>query len=69
MSDLTDKLREWSDFVVPDCKELMRHAADTIETLEGMLKCYLAKREGDESFHTFCNRHTVGQLQELFSNS
>ncbi|RBP47637.1 NAD(P)H-dependent nitrite reductase catalytic subunit [Roseimicrobium gellanilyticum] len=38
-------------------------------TLEGMLKCYLAKREEGETFHTFCNRHTVGQLQELFSNS
>jgi len=37
-------------------------------TLEAMLKGYLAKREGTESFHTFCNRHTVGQLQELWSN-
>lgn len=36
-------------------------------TLEGMLKNYLAKRMGDESFHAFCNRHTVGQLQEVFS--
>ena len=35
-------------------------------TLEAMLKNYLLKREGDESFHAFCNRHTVGQLQEVF---
>ena len=34
--------------------------------LEAMLKGYLARREGEESFHSFCNRHTVGQLQELF---
>lgn len=38
------------------------------ETLELMLKAYQTKRQDDESFHTFCNRHTVGQLQELFSN-
>jgi len=36
-------------------------------TLEAMLKGYLDKREDDESFHAFCNRHTVGQLQEVFS--
>lgn len=35
-------------------------------TLEAMLKAWQAKREGDESFHSFCNRHTVGQLQEVF---
>ncbi|MEZ0274305.1 MAG: NirA family protein, partial [Roseimicrobium sp.] len=38
-------------------------------TLELMLKAYLAQREEGETFHSFCNRHTVGQLQELFSNS
>ena len=38
------------------------------ETLEGMLKGYLKHRQGDESFHGFCNRHTVGQLQEIWSN-
>ena len=38
-------------------------------TLELMLKSYLAQREEGETFHSFCNRHTVGQLQELFSNS
>lgn len=40
------------------------------ETLEAMLKAYLAHRtNADESFHAFCNRHTVGQLQEVFSNA
>lgn len=37
------------------------------ETLEAMLKAYLAQRSPDESFHAFCNRHTVGQLQAFFS--
>ncbi|MCB1211157.1 MAG: NirA family protein, partial [Verrucomicrobiales bacterium] len=37
-------------------------------TLETMLKGYLAKRNEGESFHTFCNRHSIGQLQEAFSN-
>ena len=36
-------------------------------TLEAMLKAYLAQRLDQESFHAFCNRHSVGQLQELFS--
>ncbi|MES2736871.1 MAG: NirA family protein [Verrucomicrobiota bacterium] len=35
-------------------------------TLETMLKGFLKKRTPDESFHSFCNRHTVGQLQEAF---
>jgi ferredoxin-nitrite reductase len=39
------------------------------ETLESMLKAYLARRQVDESFHVFCNRHTVGQLQEAFSEA
>ncbi len=37
-------------------------------TLEAMLKGYLARRVEAENFHSFCNRHTVGQLQEVFSN-
>ena len=37
-------------------------------TLEAMLKGYLAKRSERESFHSFCNRHTIGQLQEIWSN-
>lgn len=36
-------------------------------TLEAMLRGYLAKRTDGESFHAFCNRHTVGELQERFS--
>lgn len=36
-------------------------------TLEAMLKTYLAKRQPQESFHKFCNRHSVGDLQVLFS--
>ncbi len=36
-------------------------------TLESMLRAYLAQRLTHESFHAFCNRHSVGQLQELFS--
>jgi ferredoxin-nitrite reductase len=35
-------------------------------TLEAMLKGYLDKRSADESFHAFCNRHTVGELQVVF---
>jgi len=37
-------------------------------TLEAMLKGYLASRVETESFHEFCNRHTVGELQEMWSN-
>jgi ferredoxin-nitrite reductase len=36
-------------------------------TLESMLKGYLEKRRGDESFHVFCNRHSVGELQVAFT--
>jgi ferredoxin-nitrite reductase len=36
--------------------------------LERMLKSYLAKRQEKESFQTFCNRHEVGRLQEIFTN-
>lgn len=39
------------------------------EVLEAMLRGYLAKRESGESFHAFCNRCSVGELQEAFSNS
>lgn len=35
-------------------------------TLEGMLKGYLKGRQGEETFHAFCNRHTVGELQIAF---
>lgn len=35
-------------------------------TLEMMLKGYLAHRAESETFHAFCNRHTVGQLQAIF---
>lgn len=38
-------------------------------TLEAMLKGFLARREGTETFHAFCNRHSVGQLQEMWSNA
>ena len=38
------------------------------EVLETMLKGYLTHRANDsETFHRFCNRHTVGQLQEIWS--
>lgn len=39
------------------------------DTLEAMLRAYLAGRTEDESFHQFCCRHTVGQLQEAFSHA
>lgn len=39
------------------------------DTLEIMLKSYLEKRDESESFHAFCNRHSVGQLQEIWSNA
>ena len=38
-------------------------------TLEAMLKGFLAKRQDAETFHTFCNRHTVRQLQEAFADA
>ena len=38
-------------------------------TLEVMLRTYLKHREGKETFHAFCNRHSVGALQEMFSNA
>jgi ferredoxin-nitrite reductase len=37
------------------------------ETLEGMLKGYLKGRNSaDESFHSYCNRHSVNELQVAF---
>ena len=36
-------------------------------TLEAMLRAYLAARLPEESFHNFCNRHSVGELQILFA--
>jgi len=38
------------------------------ETLEIMLKGYLKHRQAEETFHGFCNRQTVGELQVLWSN-
>ena len=35
-------------------------------TLEGMLTGYLKKRTAGETFHAFCNRSSVGELQEVF---
>lgn len=37
-------------------------------TLEAMLKGYLSRRQGEESFHAFCNRLSIGELQEAFSD-
>ncbi len=39
------------------------------QTVEAMLRGYLANREAGESFHVFCNRHSVGKLQELFADA
>jgi ferredoxin-nitrite reductase len=36
-------------------------------TLEEMLRGYLQAREPAESFHHFCNRHPVGDLQVIFT--
>ena len=38
-------------------------------TLELMLKAYLAHRVEAESFHSFCNRHEIVKLQEIFTNA
>jgi ferredoxin-nitrite reductase len=38
-------------------------------TLEAMLKGYLARRAGGETFHAFCARHAVGELQEAFCHA
>ena len=35
--------------------------------LEGVLKTYLARRAMGETFVDFTARHSVGQLQEMFS--
>lgn len=37
--------------------------------IEKILRCYLQRREGRESFQAFCNRHELGALQEMFSNT
>jgi ferredoxin-nitrite reductase len=37
-----------------------------VETLEVMLKGYQARRQEGESFHAFCNRLSVRELQEAF---
>jgi ferredoxin-nitrite reductase len=36
-------------------------------TLEAMLHGFLAHRADAESFHAFCNRHPLGELQALFT--
>jgi len=41
-------------------------AEAVVDTLEAMLKGYLSRRLEGETFHAFCNRHSVGQLQEAF---
>ncbi|WP_409216572.1 NirA family protein [Prosthecobacter sp.] len=38
-------------------------------TLEAMLKGYLKGRQGDESFHSYCNRHSVNELQVAFDSA
>jgi ferredoxin-nitrite reductase len=42
-------------------------ASELPRTLEQILKVYLAKREGRESFQQFTMRHDLKELQELFS--
>lgn len=37
------------------------------DTLEAMLRAYLSLRAPGESFHAFCNRHSVRELQEAFT--
>jgi sulfite reductase beta subunit-like hemoprotein len=38
-------------------------------TLERMLRVYLEKRQGRESFQQFTTRHDLNALQTLFSNN
>lgn len=42
-------------------------AESVTEVLEAMLRGFLAARQEGESFHAFCNRHALGQLQEVFA--
>ena len=42
-------------------------AEEITTTLETMLRGFLRHRQPGESFHAFCNRHSVGQLQEAFT--
>lgn len=37
------------------------------DTLEAMLSAYLARRAPGETFHAFCNRHSIGELQKAFT--
>lgn len=37
------------------------------DTLETMLRGYLSARQPGESFHQFCNRHPLGDLQAIFT--
>lgn len=42
-------------------------AKDVPATIEKVLKAYIQKREGRESFLAFTTRHELGKLQEIFS--
>lgn len=42
-------------------------AESVTDVLEAMLRGFLAVRREGESFHAFCNRHSLGQLQEVFA--
>jgi ferredoxin-nitrite reductase len=43
---------------------------DLGQTLEGMIRSYLSGRQNaDESFHSFCNRYSVEELQQQFSKA
>jgi len=44
-------------------------ASDLSRTLERMLNTYLQNRNGRETFQQFANRHSVGNLQEMFSEA
>ena len=35
-------------------------------TLEAMLKGFQARRNPEETFHDFCHRHPLGELQAVF---
>jgi len=42
---------------------------ELLTTVENMLKVYLGKREGAESFQSFTNRHDLNSLQLLFAET
>ena len=43
-------------------------AAEIPELIEKMLKGYLRRREGTESFQAFAIRHDLNTLQAIFTN-